>query len=112
MAVLKEAGYRSAANYVSRAKEEHVKLVGTWPCRLEEAARLSARSAVRGIGPARQSAPLDLHRLEVLGEAQLGEHSGLPIGAVDLVVMGSFFLAREIEISLAMVQHVAVAWVD
>lgn len=88
MAVLKEAGCRSAANHLSWAKEEHVRITGEWDHQLNEAARLSVRSAERGIGPSHQSAPVDLHRLGDLDQKTGESCPEEPVGALDMVAAG------------------------
>ena len=59
-ALFKCGGYRSFANYASRAKEAHVELMGSWEPDLEREVTLVSRSCTRGIGPSRQSAALDV----------------------------------------------------
>lgn len=106
LALLKAAGYRSVPNYLSRAKEEHVRLGAEWTRSLDDIARPASRSAQRGIGPARQSAPLDLPALEDLDPISKAFTPNGPMGALDMAIAGSFFLMREIEISLAVSSHV------
>ena len=51
-AAFKAQGYRSYANYLSKAKEIHVATFGDWTADLQLAARRTTRSVTRGIGPA------------------------------------------------------------
>ena len=62
-AMMKARGYRSFANYASRAKEEHVKSGHTWSELHELEVRQGTRSVLRGAGPSRQSAALRLEDL-------------------------------------------------
>ena len=107
-ALLKSGGYRSPANHFSRAKEGNIKLGFHWSDALQLAVRNATTSITRGIGPAQQSAPLDLAmvwRAEYPWEIVA---CGLPLGG-KLLVCGSFCCTREIEISVALGKHVFVA---
>ena len=57
-AALKASGYRSAGNYMTAAKNEHLAEGYKWDARLDRAAALFNASCSRGLGPARQSEPL------------------------------------------------------
>ena len=59
-AMLKAGGYRSPAYYLSRAKEEHIVRGFAWDDQLALAVRKTTASITRGMGPGRQSSPLDL----------------------------------------------------
>ena len=59
-AMMKAGGYRSFPNYLSRAKEYHEKMGEPWDAQLDRAGREVIRSCLRAIGPARQSATLDI----------------------------------------------------
>ena len=48
---IKDSDYRSFANYVSRAKREHLAFGGEWSRLLVITAHESTRSVCRGIGP-------------------------------------------------------------
>ena len=52
LAQLKEGNYRSVGDYVSTAKNKHLEL-HEWTSRLARAHTVNARSALRGIGPAK-----------------------------------------------------------
>ena len=101
-AVFKEAGYRSFKNYMEAIKETHMQDFD-WNSRLARNARDAARSVNRGIGPARQSAAFDLEAVFDL-RANLSEPLTLsgPIDPRNLIILGSFFLLREIEASLSL----------
>ena len=104
--LLKAGGYRSPANYMSRAEEEHVVRGCGWDDQLALAVRKTTTSITRGMGPGRQSSPLDLSRVWCCDIPWRSEIPGCPLGGKDLIVAGSFFCVREIELSLALRQHV------
>ena len=56
-AAFKACGYRSFANYLSRAKEHHIQLYQTWGPEMVIEARRAVRSVTRGIGPVAQRTP-------------------------------------------------------
>ena len=65
-------------------------------------------SITRGIGPARQSAPInvvDVWNLDMPWEPLA---AGMPLGGKLLLVAGAFFCTREIELSLALRCHFSV----
>lgn len=49
-AAFKSCGYRSFSNYMSKAKERHIDMVGAWGVDLNMDARRSCRSVTGGIG--------------------------------------------------------------
>ena len=101
--MLKQGKYRSAANYASRAKDEHIASGFPWTDLLERSKRRAAASATRGMGPGRQSAALDLTKVACL-ELSAWEPlaAGGPVNSHAMIVAGSFFLTREIEASRAL----------
>ena len=105
-AVFKSKGYRSFPNYMSKAKQHHIRLTGSWPVLLEQESRQVKRSVRRGLGPSRQSEPFQLERVSTLPTELLSAPEPLvrdgPIGAWNLVVLGVYFILREIEISLSL----------
>ena len=109
-AMFRAGGYRAVENYVARAKDWHIEHGYPWSDFLSRACRKSKRAATRGIGPARQSAPLDLE----LVHRALQHHSGQPVcrggplGIGSLVTCGSFWMLRELEASCALVRHITV----
>ena len=103
---MKARGYRSFGNYLSRAKEQHIREGHSWSPQLDAVSKDCSRSVLRGIGPPRQSAEyplLTVHCLD-LGH-QLVVTSG-PVSPVQLLTLGAFFLTREIELSLALQRHI------
>ena len=88
---MKLAGYRSFGNYLSRAKIEHINAGGTWNQLLERAGADCVKSVMRGLGPARQSAPYPLEQVAVLclNEQPLVEQG--PVNPRALAVLGAWF---------------------
>ena len=107
-AMLKAGGYRSPANYFSRAKEEHVVQGFQWSDALHLAVCKATMSITRGIGPARQSAPINVVDVWNLDMPWEPPAAGMPLGGKLLLVAGAFFCAREIELSLALRCHLSV----
>eukprot|EP00972_Heterocapsa_arctica_P015609 2298072-Heterocapsa_arctica.AAC.1 len=72
-AIMKRGRYRSYANYLSRAKTEHLSLDFEWGPALKLEEKRSIRSVLRGCGPSKQTAALDLDEVvgEDLGDAPL-----------------------------------------
>ena len=62
-ALFKRGNYRSFSNYSSAIKAFHIEEGHAWTSLLARTMGWCARSVARGLGPARQSQPLPLHRL-------------------------------------------------
>ena len=105
--MFRAGGYRSIDNYLSRIKDHHIGHGHPWSDFLTRAFRKARRAVGRGIGPARQSADLNL---EAAYNA-LAAHDGRPVckgGPLgSLLVCGSFWMLRELELSCALVCHVS-----
>ena len=84
-AMLKQGGYRSVANYYSRAKEEHIARGHPWSELLQMTVRKATSSITRGIGPACQSSPLDLAAVWSCDVPWCPDAPGLPLGGKLLV---------------------------
>ena len=65
------------------------------------------QSITRGIGPSRQSLPLDLSSVWNEGPPSLSDTEGVPVGGKYLIIAGGFFCTREIELSLALRRHIS-----
>lgn len=100
-AMLKAGRYRSSANLVSRAKDRHIELGYDWSDSLKRTCDRAHRSICRGIGPPRQSAALPLCDVTLISEGEISTQPHMPLGGRDLIVAGSIFCMREIEVSLA-----------
>eukprot|EP00971_Amphidinium_carterae_P272450 5407658-Amphidinium_carterae.1 len=83
------------------AKQAHIDAGGTWSESLDQLARACTRSVLRGLGPARQSAPLDLMAVAALPRDATPNVDLGPVDAVRLVLIMSLFMLREIEAALA-----------
>lgn len=109
-AAFKACGYRSFANYLSRAKEMHVQLGGEWGMELQFEARRAVRSVTRGIGPVQQRMPFDFDKVLTLMKDKPWDPNPLvpsgPVGPWAMIVVGCFFLLREAEASLLLAQNV------
>ena len=109
-AAFKACGYRSFANYMSKAKEHHIQLYQEWGPDLALEARRAGRSVTRGIGPVTQRTPLDVDKLmESQAFDPVAWHPMTPdgpVGPYQLVILGTFFLLREAEASLLLTASV------
>ena len=107
--MFKAGRYVSFGNYLSRAKTEHIATFEShrcpWTEELSVASRNASRSVTRGLGTARQSSPLDVHRVHALRLTVDPLAPGGPISPAHFATLGIFFLAREAEITCA-------AWAD
>lgn len=77
---------------------------------LDFAVRKATLSVTRGLGLARQSAPFDL--LEALRVARQGDipaTDNAPLGWVNLLVLATFFVLREIEIAYLRIEHITIS---
>ena len=104
-AMFKAGRYRSFPQYLSRAEEEHVRHEHAWTQVLDWVAKQCGRSVTRGIGPARQSAGFsvaDVVNLET-DHCEVVEQG--PLNGQAMLVVASFFMLREAEMSAATVGH-------
>ncbi|CAE7156089.1 unnamed protein product, partial [Symbiodinium necroappetens] len=98
-------GYRSSAQYFSRARKEHIRVTGMpAPAAVELAIRDAIRSIERGMGA---NAAKDAFRLDVLDFDLTSKGASFSL-AHGMVVLGSWFLCREIELANLRVKHMAV----
>ena len=114
-ASLGEGGYRAVEQYFSRARQEHLRSLGEAPSDVvEDAIKMYTRACQRGIGPSEFK---DCFRFERLAgiRALRAPPSREDIGNVHddeclwptaMVVMGTWWMARGIEISFALTCHV------
>ena len=108
--MFKAGHYTSFANYASRAKAEHIEQFHVhgvvWSEELAVELKNSLRSIVRGKGPSKQSHPVDLGKVlsyEIIHDAIV---EGGPVGMTDLLTLGTYFMARELEIACARCSHI------
>ncbi|CAE8601735.1 unnamed protein product [Polarella glacialis] len=100
--ILFAANYRSGANYIARAKDRHRELGHQWTSDIQWAELKVNRAFARGSGTDRQSAPLD----PTMVSTAIGSLPELPHGLHDparCILIGSFFLLRELELAAARV---------
>ena len=98
-------GYRSSAQYFSRARKEHIRVTGMpAPAAVELAIRDAIRSIERGMGA---NAAKDAFRLDALDFDFTSKGASFSL-AHGMVVLGSWFLCREIELANLRVKHMAV----
>lgn len=104
-AMFKAGHYASFANYSSRAKAEHIVQAAVhkapWTEELAFELRAAQRSISRGVGPSKQSFPIDLCKVVKLDVGDEPAVMGGPIGPVDFAIICTFFLARELELACA-----------
>ncbi len=101
MGALKKAGYRSAPAYLAAIRDRHISEKHAWSDDLALAAKAAARSAIRGIGPARQSAPIPIAAaLSAIASDEPLARGG-PVAVPALLVLGSVFCLRGIEVLAA-----------
>lgn len=107
--MFKAGHYSSFANSASRAKAEHIVQAhghkAPWTEELTYELRAAQRSISRGVGPSKQSFPLDIAKVLKLEPVEGAVVPGGPIGVVDFALVGTFFLARELELACAKVGH-------
>ena len=108
--MFKAGHYTSFSNYASRAKAEHIEQFHAhgvaWSDELAVELKSSLRSIVRGKGPSKQSHPIDLGKvltLEIIHDAIV---DGGPVGMTDLLTLGTYFMARELEVACAKCSHI------
>ena len=104
-ALFKAGKYCSYANYIGRAKAEHIATYHIhkqhWTEELSVAVRDATRSVLRGLGTARQSSPIDVQKVYALSLSSAPMSPGGPISPTSFAVLGIFFMTREIEITCA-----------
>ena len=91
--------------YLSKAKELHIMAGHDWTPLLELVSRKAAQSVLRGLGSSRQSLLFNVDKaLDVLsqpGAVRLPE--GTPVGWMNLIVVGTYFVMREMELALSLI---------
>ena len=108
VSALIKGGYRSAPNYVSMAKDKHTEF-HQWTSMLEREQHKANRASTRGLGPSHQCAELPVLLAYKAAGDILGK-PGDPVGIRCLIVIASFFVLREIEVSLLLVRCVSFDW--
>ena len=106
--MFKQGGYRSFGNYLAVAKSQHINMGYPWSDEISCQANKSSSSTKRGLGPAKQSEALDLRELAKLPSTLGTRIPGGPIGPRNVMIAGSMFLLREVELSNALVKGINV----
>ena len=98
--LFKLGSYKSYKNYLSRVKELHSEAGYPWTPILQNAARRCTRSVLRGIGGPTRSEAFDLDKVtEYLLSNDVKTDGDGPESPLAAVVVGVFFLLRELELS-------------
>ena len=106
------ARYRSAENYICRAKDHHIEMGYPWSELLSREQRRATAAAQRGLGPAHQCLEMKLDlAYSVLGDSRRCQElpSGAPVGFKNYFVIAMFFILRENEASLMLVESVTIS---
>ena len=109
-AILRGAGYRSAFSYVSRAVQEHRARDHPIGPAMTLALQRIERACLRGAGPPKQGEPFQFERFVELPE---GDEPWVPFGYIGpkrAMIVGAWWMNREIELSNLWVQHVQVTF--
>lgn len=99
----KRGGYRSASLYFSTARKEHIMQYGALSQDLEIIIKDVTRSIERGQGPSKLKDSFNLRDLANIDLTQESEEFRIDF---NMVVLGCFFLTREIELSATLRRHV------
>ena len=114
-ASLRAGGYRAVKQYYSRARREHLRSLGEAPRELvEDAIKMYTRACQRGIGPSEFK---DCFRFERLAGTRAlrvppsredisNVHEDQCLWPAAMVVMGTWWMSRGIEISFALTCHI------
>ena len=107
-ALLKQAGYRSAAGYLCGAKRRHIEEGHPWDPQLALEFADCCRSVRRGLGPPKGAAPFDLDAVVDLTPTQRGSLQKALVVAdpVNVVVIASWWMLREVELASVHRSHI------
>ena len=109
VAVLRRAGYRSVSSVAELAvltARLHNQPV---PASVATALRDARRAATRGLGPPRQSAPLPVERFPTLLDDRTPHHPQGPLWPRAALVIGAWWVTREVELANTSQQDVTVS---
>ena len=96
---LKSGKYRSYASVLAQFKVDSERNGDTWSAAMLRMQADAARSCRRGLGPSIQALPLPFERLHELPPDPRPWVSGGPVGPRNAIVCGSWWMARELELS-------------
>ena len=100
--LFKIGGYKSFKNYLSRIKEHHVDSGFIWTQSLQNMARRCTRSVLRGLGGPTRSESFDLEAVVnhlLVMENNIEVMNDGPQSPLAAIVVGTFFMLRELELS-------------
>ena len=100
-ASLKEGSYRSAGDYMRAYTVEAERAGQTLNLQLRRAVKDYERSCERGLGPSVRPRPLPFDRLSELPGGAEPWTAGGPVGPTNAIIVGSWWMTREIELSTA-----------
>ncbi len=95
--ILKNAGYKSGAVYLSEAKLMHVEEGGEWPPLMDRVYKLSSRALNRGKGPKKKAPEVDLV-VRLRAAEQVSEQRGVVKFGRELFVFNMIWMLREVEL--------------
>ena len=104
--MFRKGRYRSYNNYINMAVYMHVMAGYPMSRGLERMVTKTRRAVERGMGPADQSLPLDIVAVASLDTSRAPVCNGGFVHPKEAIIMGSFFMTREIELSAADIDHV------
>ena len=105
---LKAASFRSAAEYLYIARQEHIARYDGLPQSMSLLIRQYSRSARRGLGAARHTDPLPLERFKELDNGGPWTPNGC-LTPKAMLSFGSHFLLREIELANVLTENIAIS---
>ena len=105
-ATLKRGGYRSAASYLYLLKTEAQRRGCGWPDPYQRALKDAIRSCERGMGPPTRVQPLPFESLGLLAAGVAAWNAGGPASPRRAMVVGAWWMMREIELSTIRAAHV------
>ena len=103
---LRAAGYRSVANYLEHYRRMHLLAGGAWPTELAFCFKGARRAAVRGLGPSVRAAPFRASEIREQVASTQSCSTGAPRDYGAFVLVGVWWLLREIEASALTVASV------
>ena len=106
-ATLKRGGYRSAASYLWLYKAESQRRGHSWDDAMDRALKDSIRSCERGLGPPTVAQPLPFALLGTLDGNPAPWTDEGPVGPRHAIVIGAWWMMREIELSTVRAAHIS-----
>jgi len=107
MGALKQAGHRSAYQYLEAAQAQHIALGYSWSPQLQQAKRSAIRSCERFLGNPKQAGGLPFTRLPEIGDVEPLVANG-PSWPGRCTILISWWLLREREAAQAKRGHITV----